>query len=265
MATDPRASTLDPDPDQERTHRERLAAVVEQRLDIPMAILAVLWTAFIGYELVAPPEQRGLLTLAGNIVWGIFILEFLLKLGLSGHPIRFLRRRWPSVLFLVLPFLRIFRVFRAIRALRVLPAARVIGSSYRAVGTAQGLLEGRIGFLLATTAIAVVSGGQLLFLLERGQDGGVASLGDALWWSANLSISGGAVFQPVTLVGRLLALVLSAYAVVVFASVAAALGAYFVESRAERAAAEDDAVTDGAGRGAHGAADRGAPDPGRTG
>jgi voltage-gated potassium channel len=241
VATDDRAATLDPDPEQEPTHRERLAAVVEQRLDIPMAILAVVWTAFVGYELVAPPEQRGLLTLAGNVIWVIFLAEFLLKLGLSGHPIRFLRRRWPSVLFLVLPFLRIFRVFRAIRALRVLPAARVIGSSYRAVGTAQGLLEGRIGFLLATTAIAIVSGGQLLFLLERARDGGVKNLGDALWWAANLAISGNSVFEPVTWFGRVIALVLSAYAVVVFASVAAALGAYFIESRAERATVEDEA------------------------
>jgi voltage-gated potassium channel len=242
VATDASPATLDPDPEQEPTARERLAGVVERRLDIPMAVLALVWTIFVGYELVAPPDQRGVLTLAGNVIWVVFILEFLMKLGLSGHPIRFLRRRWPSVLFLLLPFLRIFRVFRAIRALRVLPAARVIGSSYRAVGTAQGLLEGRIAFLLATTAIAVVSGGQLLFLLERGRDGGVGSLGDALWWSANLSISGNAVFEPVTWFGRTIALVLSAYAVVVFASVAAALGAYFVESRAERAAAEDDAA-----------------------
>jgi hypothetical protein len=55
----------------------------------------------------------------------------------SGRPLRFLRRRWPSVLFLLLPFLRVFRVIRAARSLRVLPAARVVGSSYRAVGTAR--------------------------------------------------------------------------------------------------------------------------------
>jgi voltage-gated potassium channel len=143
------------------------------------------------------------------------------------------------VLFLVLPALRLFRVFRAIRALRVLPAARVVGSSYRAVGTARGLLEGRIGFLLATTFIASFSGGQLLYLLERGREEGVASLGDALWWSANLALTGSSPFDPVTVPGRLLALALGAYAVVVFAAVAAALGAFFVESRAERAAVED--------------------------
>jgi voltage-gated potassium channel len=233
-------ASLDSDPDDELTPRERLAVIVEQRLDIPMAILAVVWAVLVAYELVAPDQQRDALGIAGNVIWGVFIVEFVAKLVVSGHPLRFLRRKWPSVLFLVLPILRVLRIFRAIRALRVLPAARVVGSSYRAVGTARGLLEGRLGFLLATTVIAVFSGGQLLYLLERGREGGVASLGDALWWSANLAISGNAVFEPVTLAGRILALSLAAYAVVVFASVAAALGAFFMESRAERAAQEED-------------------------
>jgi voltage-gated potassium channel len=242
VAADETPKTLDPDPDEELTASERFAGIVERRLDIPMAILAVFWTLFIAYDLVAPEGQRAALAVAGNVIWVIFIAEFLLKLGVSGHPLRFLRRRWPSVLFLILPALRLFRVFRAIRALRALPAARVVGSSYRAIGTARGLLEGRIGFLLVTTGIASFSGGQLLFLLERGREGGVTSLGDALYWSTTLAISGSSVFEPVTVAGRLLSIALSAYAVVVFASVAAALGAFFVESRAERAAAEEDAA-----------------------
>jgi voltage-gated potassium channel len=232
-------STLRPDPDDEPTPRERLAALVEDRLDYPMAALAVVWAALVAYELVAPTEHRGPLNLAGNIIWGLFLVEFVGKLAISGKPLRFLRRHWPSVLFLLLPALRILRVLRAARALRVLPAARVIGSSYRAVGTARTLLEGRIAFLVVASAVAVLSGGQLLYLAERGRDGGVASLGDALWWSANLAIGNNLVFEPVTLLGRILAIVLSGYAVVVFASVAATLGAFFIESRAERATAED--------------------------
>jgi voltage-gated potassium channel len=83
-------------------------------------------------------------------------------------------------------------------------------------------------------------GGQLILVLERGHVGGIDSLGDALWWSANAVISGNLVHEPVTLPGRALSLVLSAYAIVVFASLAATIGAYFVESRQERAATEDD-------------------------
>lgn len=234
-------ATIDPDPESEPTGRERLAAVLERRLDVPMAVLAIVWAGLVAYELVAPATIRDELGVAGNVIWGIFVLEFGVKLVVSGRPLRFLRRHWPSALFLVLPVLRLLRVMRAVRVLRVLPAARVVGSSYRAVGTARGLLGGRLAFLLAITAITMFGSAQLLYLLERGRTGGVGGLGDALWWSANLVLTGNVVFEPVTLAGRVLALLLGAYAVGVFASVAAALGAFFIESRAERAASEDGA------------------------
>lgn len=232
--------TIDPEPDEEPSDRERLATLLERRLDIPMAVLAVVWAALVAYELIAPREQLGALSVAGNVIWALFAVELLAKLIVSGRPFRFLSRHWPSVLFLVLPLLRVLRIVRALRAVRVLPAARVLGSSYRAVGTARGLMAGRLQFLAVVTGIVVFGGGQLLFVLERGRDGALTSLGDALWWSANAAISGSIVYEPVTLAGRLLMLVMTAYALVVFASLAATLGAFFVESRQERAATEED-------------------------
>jgi voltage-gated potassium channel len=235
--------TIYVDPDDEPTARERLAVLLEQRLDIPMSGLALVWAVLVAYELVAPRAHRDELTLVGNVIWGVFVVEFAAKLWVSRKPLRFLRRRWPSVLFLVLPALRILRVLRAVRTVRVLPAARVVGSSYRAIGTARSLLGGRLTFLAAATAVVIFSGGQLLYLLEGSARGGAeGSLGDTLWWSANLALSGNAVFEPSSFLARSLSIVLTAYASVVFASLAGALGAYFVESRAERATEEEQAT-----------------------
>ncbi len=239
MVNDGPIPTLDTDPDDEPSPRERLATLIEQRLDIPMAVLAVVWAVLVAYELVAPREQADVLRLVSNVIWAVFAVELFAKLVVSGHPGRFLQRHWPSVLFLILPVLRVLRVTRALRVMRILPASRVVGSSYRAVGTAKGLLTGRLQFLVVTTLVVVFGSGQLLFVLERGREGALTSLGDALWWAANLGISANLVFEPVTLAGRLLAIVLSTYAIVVFASVAATVGAFFVESRQERAATED--------------------------
>ncbi len=237
--------TIDVDPDQEPTGRELLAALVEQRLDIPMAVLAVVWAVLVAYELVAPSSQRAELALVGNLVWAVFVVEFVAKLWVSGKPLRYLRRRWPSVLFLVLPALRVLRIVRALRVVRVLPAARVVGSSYRAIGTARSLLGGRLVFLAVASSVVIFSGGQLLYLVEGNGGGGGGgsldggSLGDALWWSANLALSGSPVFEPSSFLGRVLSISLTAYAVVVFASLAGTVGAYFMESRAERAAEEE--------------------------
>lgn len=142
MADADATPTLDGDPDDEPSRRERAAALVEQRLDVPMAVLAVVWAGLVAYELIAPAGQRDELALVGNVIWALFVVEFGVKLWVSGNPVRFVRRRWPSVLFLVLPALRVLRVVRALRALRLLPAARVVGSSYRAIGTARSLLGG---------------------------------------------------------------------------------------------------------------------------
>ncbi|TVR26331.1 MAG: hypothetical protein EA389_05925 [Ilumatobacter sp.] len=228
------------DTDDDLSHRERLSVVLEERLDIPMAVLAVLWAGVVTYELVAP-EPVGQLVVLGNVIWVVFIVEFLAKLVISGHPARFLRRRWPSIFFLALPFLRVFRIVRAVRVLRVLPAARVVGSSYRTIGTARSLFNGRLAFLMVTSAVVVFSGAQLLYLVEGEGADRRGSFGDALWWTSNAAISGNQVFEPETALGRMIAVVLSVYAVVVFASVAATFGAFFIESRAEKAAAEDEA------------------------
>lgn len=230
--------TLEVDPDQEPTARERLSVLVERRLDVPMAVLALAWAALVAYELVAPAVQRDELRAVGNVLWGVFLLEFVAKLAISGQPLRFIRRRWPSVLFLALPALRAVRVVRVLRALRLLPAARVVGSSYRTIGTARTLLSGRLTFLAVTTVAIVFGGAQLLFLVEAGGRGGGQRLGEALWWSANLVISGNYLFEPETVPGRAVALLLSGYNVVVFAALAAALGAFFIEQRAEQVGVE---------------------------
>lgn len=227
--------------DDDLSHRERLSVILEERLDIPMAVLAVLWAGVVTYELIVP-EPVSQLVVLGNVIWVVFIVEFLAKLVISGHPARFLRRRWPSIFFLALPFLRVFRIVRAVRVLRVLPAARVVGSSYRTIGTARSLFNGRLTFLMVTSAVVVFSGAQLLYLVEGEGAGRQGSFGDALWWTSNAAISGNQVFEPETSLGRLIAVVLSVYAVVVFASVAATFGAFFIESRAEKAAVEDEAT-----------------------
>ncbi len=237
--SDEASPTLDPDPNDEPTERERLAALLERRLDIPMAVLAVVWAGLVAYELTAPRDQREVLAVVGNVIWGLFAVELIAKLVVSRRPARFLRRHWPSVLFLVLPLLRVLRLFRALRLVRVLPLGRVVGSSYRAVGTARVLLTGRLQFLLAATVVVVFGSGQLLFVLERGREGALTSLGDALWWSANLGLAANMVHEPVTVTGRLLAIALSVYAIVVFASLAGMIGAYFLEARQERADEED--------------------------
>ncbi len=231
-------TTLDPDPGLEPTRRERIARVLERRLDLPMAVLALVWTLLIAIELVAPGLLPPELAITGNAIRVVFVVELVAKLVVSARPTRFLRRHWPVVLFVVLPTVRVLRLVRTLRGVRLLPAARVRRVSYRSRGSSSGLLTGRLQFLLAMTAVVAIGGGQLLFVLEGGRDGAPDSLAEALWWAANLSMTTSMIYEPVTFTGRVLALAMAGWALIVFASLAATLGAFFLESRRERAATE---------------------------
>ena len=160
------AATLDDEPEEALSRREQLALRMERWLDPPMAVLAVVWAVLVAYQLVAPDDQRGVLSTANSVLWVVFLVEFVSRLAVDGNPLRYLRRRWPTLVFLALPALRLARLVPAVRALRLLPAAQVVGTSYRALGTARSLLGGRLTFLSVATLIVVFSGGQLLYLLE---------------------------------------------------------------------------------------------------
>jgi voltage-gated potassium channel len=103
----------------------------------------------------------------------------------------------------------------------------------RGVRTAARTLSSRLAWLGAVTAIVILCSGQLLF-----EFGGYDDYGQALHDAAYATITG----EPIPEDGGLpdvLELVLALYAVVVFAVLAGALGAYFLErTRAEQTPTE---------------------------
>lgn len=226
--------------------RERLAELLEDRLDLPMALLAAVWVALAAYDISGATAWRDEANVATWAIWGIFVAEFVVKLAVSGRPLHFLRRRWPALLFLTLPALRVLRLIRSLRLLRALPAARVAGSSYRAIGSARGALGDRIATLVIISLVVVVAGAQFALVVEPTRFG---TLGEALWWSANVGVTGNLVDEPDTVAGRMIGLALSVYAVVVVGAVAGAVGAYFIDERRELDHRTDDGVSTPGGGG----------------
>ncbi len=91
-----------------------------------MAVLALVWATLVAYELVAPAQQRDKLRLVRNVLWAIFVLEFLLKLVISAIPCV---APALAVLLFALSVLGAVRIVASLRALRLLPASRVLGPS----------------------------------------------------------------------------------------------------------------------------------------
>ncbi|CAN5799689.1 hypothetical protein BH23ACT12_BH23ACT12_15570 [soil metagenome] len=215
------------------SERIRIAEAVEHRLDPAMGILGIIFALVVIAEAFVRPQGTlgSSVTIVGWVLWGIFVTEFLARMVIAPSTKKFLKKNWWQAVFLAFPFLRIFRVMRAARFAR---AGRLVSSSLRAGRTAGSTLTSRIGWLAGITVIVVMSAGQFLF-----EFGGYESYGEALFASAMAATTGQAP-EVETTFSRILAVVLAVYSVVVFASLAAALGAYFM--RGDRDRIESDGV-----------------------
>jgi voltage-gated potassium channel len=205
--------------DADSPEREGLA----RRLDKPMGVLGLVFVLVVlGQSLAREPWLVTVLTVAGWLCWGVFVAEFLHRAVRARDRRRFWARNWWQVLFLALPFLRFARALTLLRAARL---GGVVSAAVRGSRSAGRLLSGRIGWLAAVTGVVVLAGSQLLYV--GGAYGGYAP---ALHETALATVTG----QPLTADGglaRILEVVLAVYSVAVFATLAGALGAYFVDDR----------------------------------
>lgn len=212
--------------------REAWADELLDRLTPFMSALSVVFLLVVlGEQFARPGSAMDLgLTVGGWVLWAMFCAEFVVRLVVAPDRGRFLRRNWWQVLFLVLPFLRFLRLVRAVRLLRT---GRVMSSALRSTRTAANLLGGRVAWLAVMSAIVVLSTSQLLYAFS-----GFANYGDALHAAALATIAG----EPLGMAdsfSRTLDVVLATYSVVVFATLAGTIGAFFLQTRTPKPVADE--------------------------
>ncbi|MGI8775745.1 MAG: hypothetical protein ACR2KQ_12230 [Actinomycetota bacterium] len=209
--------------------RDRLSEDIADRLDGAMTAAGILFLLVVLGETLAEDGtvlERSLFVL-GWVLWAVFVAEFVLRMVIAPSTIGFLRKNWWQILFLVLPFLRFLRLLRIFRLAR---GGRVISSAIRATRTAGRQLADRAVWLAAVTSIVILASSQLLY-----EFGGYESYGEALHGAALATIVGEPLKQSSGL-AQVMEVVLALYSVVFFASLAATVGAYFLESRSDESA-----------------------------
>lgn len=219
-------------------NQQRLDAAesLARRLDRPMGVLGIIFLLVVLAQLlVTDPTGQTVLSVINWIFWGIFVAEFLLRAYVARFQASFWRKNWWQVIFLVLPFLRFFRALRALRILRLTRFGRVLSAGVRGTRSAEKLLSNRVAWLIAVTLIVILGASQLLYIFAD-----YASYLDALYEAALATITG-AGFSADTVFARILHVVLAIFSVVVFATLAGTIGAYFLgrEPKTEQDAAAD--------------------------
>lgn len=213
-----------------RLGRWRLVARVERMLEGPGTFLAIVFAVALAAELVVTAqgdEVPGTLRWLLLAIWGFFIVQFLLGISISPDRLRYLRRNWLTAISLVLPFFRAFRILRLVRSVRAINAVRAVAGFNRAARTLNSALAWtRAGYAAALTATAVLLGSAALLMFEADAPrSGITDYGEALWWAAATITTVGAASEPVTIGGRLVALVLMLAGLVLLGYVAGVLGA----------------------------------------
>ena len=217
--------------------RRALLEQIEDWLETPMLVLGFVWLGLLIWELIW--GLNALLETIGTVIWGIFILHFVVAFILAPRKLDYLKSNWLTAISLVAPALRLFRIVRVLRAARGLRLVKVVGSLNRGM-RALGASLGRRGFgyVVTLTAIMTLAGAAGMYAFENGVQDGLHSYGEALWWTAMVMTTMGSAYWPQTPEGRVLCVILALYAFAVFGYATAALATYFVGRDAEDEEAE---------------------------
>lgn len=194
-----------------------------------MGVLGLVFVLVVlGQSLAREAWLVATLSVVGWLCWAVFVGEFAYRAITARDRRAFWARNWWQLIFLAVPFLRFARALAFLRAARV---GGVLSAAVRGSRSAGRLLSGRIGWLVAVTGVVVLAASQLLYVLGDYDDYAVA-----LYDAALATVSG----EPLSAdsgLARILDVLLAVYSVAVFATVAGALGAYFLDrnrSGAER-------------------------------
>lgn len=219
--------------EQSRPARLLAAEQLAARLDRPMGVLGLLFLLVVLGQVVAEdPALATLFAVLGWLFWAVFVAEFLLRAYVAGFRAEFWRRNWWQAVFLAVPFLRFFRALTLVRFSSLARLARVggvVSAGVRGSRSAGRLLSSRVGWLASITAVVILASSQLYYLASPGR-----LYVDALHETAMATITGAGLAAD-DLFARLLEVVLAVYSVVIFATLAGTLGAFFLERRNEQA------------------------------
>jgi voltage-gated potassium channel len=177
-----------------------------------------------------------------TVIWILFVVDYALRLLIAPDRLAYLRRSWLTALSLVIPGLRIGRlavVLRAARAARAAPGVRLVralGSLNRGMRALGATMHRRgVAYVIALTVAVLFAGAAGMYALEPHAPSpqGFANYADAVWWTSMILTTLGSAYWPQTPEGRILAFLISLYAIGVFGFITALVASFFVDRDAD--------------------------------
>lgn len=204
-----------------KSARERAVEKWERYSTIPLALLALVYLGLYAVEVLGDQSQVILfdLILVSDIIWGIFIVDFVARLLLHDNKKAFLKKNIIELIGLLLPFFRAFRMFRVVIA---------IGFLTRAAKSLQGRINIYIGLILPMLIFTCSLG--VYEAEHRALGANITNYGDALWWAfVTITTIGYGDYFPVTFEGRTIAVLLMLSGLALVSVITVSFASWFLD------------------------------------
>jgi voltage-gated potassium channel len=198
----------------------------ERRSEWPLALIAVVFLSIYSVQVLARPHghEGRVLWLASWLAWGLFVIDYVVRLILASNRRQWFAEHLFDLLIVAVP---------VIRPLRLLRLVVLVGALQKAIGDT---FRGRILVFTVTGAVLFIYVASLAILqTERAQPGAtIDSFGKAVWWAVNtVTTIGVNDLNPVTITGRVIAVLLMIGGITLIGVVTGSLASWIVQRVAE--------------------------------
>ena len=218
--------------DAEVPWRQQAYVKVERALTLPLLILSLAMIPVLVLPVVVhlSPGWSQTLDDLDYVIWGAFVLEYVIMLALAASRWHYIRTHVIDLLLVTLPMLRPLRILRSTRALRLLRLARLSTVATQGVTLSRRRLASKgPAYALGIAVVLMLAAAALELDAERTK-GNIRNFGDAIWWAmTTVTTVGYGDHYPVTTLGRVIASVLMLVGVAVLGIVTASLAAWLVK------------------------------------
>ena len=228
--------------------KNELAIKIENKIELPMIILALLVIPLVLIELEIVPTNPYVVscaTMIDDAIWFAFLFEYLILVSLYDDKVGYTKRNALNLIIIIITpplispegfalirSLRALRILRLFRALRVL---RVVIALQRGIKPLLDMfVKNSLHYVtLLTIAIIIIAG--IAFSWVEGQNTSIDGIIRGIWWATTtVTTVGYGDLYPESHTGRVLAGVLMIIGIGFVALLTANIASYFVEKDKEK-------------------------------